>query len=304
MEKNDEYIPMLSEIEELRTKINKTKPSVDESLQYINSELQIQFVYHCNSISGNRSSKETTRRIITSGPADNEKDQKAINEILGLRDAYAMIQTMKDDNLTTDSLTAIHKTLHGCIDESTAGVLRTDLKINYAKELKEYAFWFNNNNLDAISFASQAYSRYIFMHPFKGSNGRMARLLMNLAFLRREYSTVIIPAKWKKEYEKTIDDAAKFAEFIKKCIYFSQNLIINKKGNLYSENKKRHIRGLNMEDDILEYIKQNPGSKSIVIKQSLPKISFTKMQRILRSLALADKIEFIGPTKTGGYYIK
>lgn len=302
MERNDEYVPLLSEIEELRTKINKTKPTVDESLQCINSELETQFVYHCNSISGNRSSKETTRRILQEGPSAEEKDLKAVNEILGLKQAYAMIQAMKDDNLTTDSITAIHKTLHGCIDEATAGILRTDLKVNYAKELKEFAFWFNNNNLDTISFASQAYSRYIFLHPFKGSNGRMARLIMNLAFLRREYSTVIIPAKWKKEYEESIGDNDKFAEFIKRCIYFSQNLIINKKGNIYSENKKRHIRGLNMEDDLLEYIRQNPGSKSIVIKKSFPKISFTKMQRILHTLAQAGKVEFQGPTKTGGYY--
>lgn len=306
METLDEYIPQLSEIEELRLKINNIKPTVDEALQYINNELLPQFVYHCNTLSGTRISKQNTNRILQDGPTDEEKDQKAVNEILGLRDAYAIIQGLAGTQITSDELANLHKTLHAKIDETTAGILREDPKKNYKKELRDFVFWFNNNDLDAISFAAEAYGRYIFMHPFKGSNGRMARLVMNLAFLKRQFSTVIIPAKWKKEYEINIDnyDNRHFAEFIRKCIYFSQNLVINKKGNIYSDKKKRHIRGLNIEDDLIDYIQQNPGCKSITIKKNFTKISFTKLQRLLRSIALQGKIEFRGPTKTGGYYIK
>lgn len=307
MENLDEYIPQLSEIEELRTKINNIKPTVEEAMEYINLELLPQFVYHCNTLSGNRTSKQNTKRILQDGPNENdEKDMKSASEILGLRDAYMMMQNLEENPITTDDIASLHKTLHSPIDESTAGILRTEPKKNFKKELREFVFWFNNNDLDAISFAAEAYGRYIFMHPFKGSNGRMARLIMNLAFLKRQFTTVIIPAKWKKEYEINIDeyDNRHFAEFIRKCIYFSQNLIINKKGNIYSDKKKRHIRGLNIEDDLIDYIQRNPGSKSIEIKKIFPKISYTKLQRILRSLTQARKIEFRGPTKTGGYYIK
>jgi len=306
MEKIDEYTPQLSEIEELRNKILNMRPTVPESLEYINSELAPQFIYHCNSLSGSKTSKENTKRIIANGPTDNEKDLKSVKEITGLLQAYRSLVEMSVSQLSTEKLQELHKTLHACIDESVAGVPQDSKTINYQKELRDFCFWFNNNDLDAISFASEAYGRYIFLHPFKGSNGRMARLIMNLAFLKRQYPVVIIPSKWKREYERIMDNYSNedFAKFVRKCIYFSQNLIINKKGNVYSDKKKRHIRGLNVDDEVYDFISKTPGSKAIEIKKGFPKISFTKLQRILRALSVAGKIEFRGPTKTGGYFCK
>ncbi len=306
MERIEEYIPQLSELDELRAKILNTKPSVDESLEYIYSELTPQFIYNCNALSGSKISKENTRRIVANGPGDNERDLKSVKEIVGLHKAYGSLLEMSRHQLSTEKLQELHKTLHGCIDETTAGLIKESKTINYPRELRDFAFWFNNNDLDAISFAAEAYGRYIFLHPFKGSNGRMARLIMNLAFLKRQYPVVIIPSKWKHEYERIMDGYSneEFAKFVRKCIFFSQNLIINKKGNLYSENKKRHIRGLIVDDQVYEHVNQNPGCKATEIKKDFPKISFTKLQRILRALSADGKIEFRGPTKTGGYYSK
>ncbi|MCQ2252342.1 MAG: Fic family protein [Bacteroidales bacterium] len=307
MANNKENTPQVSEIEELRQKINALKGTADESIKYINSELESTFVYNCNALGGNKTSKETTKRIIKNGVQDGEKiELRHILEITGLSEAYKKMQELaKNEKIQESDIEDLHKTLHSKIDPETAGILQSSSdKINMGKEMRDFIFWFNTNDLDAISFATEAYVRYIFLHPYKGSNGRMARLIMNLAFLRRNFSTVIIPNKWRKEYEKLINeyDEEEFTNFIKRCIYFSQNLVVNKQGNLYSENKKRHIRGLNVEDDVMEYVKENPGSKAVIVKQAFPKISFTKLQRIFRTLAQAGKIEFRGPTKTGGYF--
>lgn len=299
-------VPELSQIKELRDKINNIGSSPEESLRMIGSEFATEFIYHCNAISGNKTSKETTRRIIKNGPDENEKGLKSVKEITGLHNAYKKVMEMAGEPLTASKIQELHAILHGPIDPSTAGMLQAGSSINYQNELKDFAFWFNLNDLDDVHFAAEAYARYIFMHPYKGSNGRMARLLMNLALLKRQYAVVYIPSKWKKEYEECMENYNKedFAEFVSRCVLFSQNQIVNKKGNVYSDDKKRHIRGLNVDSDVLEYIRSYPGSKTTQIKRQFTKISFTKLQRILHRLTKAGKIEFVGPTKGGGYFGK
>ncbi len=38
-----------------------------------------------------------------------------------------------------------------------------------------------------VEFAAQIHKRFVFIHPFKDGNGRMARLLMNLALIQNGY---------------------------------------------------------------------------------------------------------------------
>lgn len=44
-----------------------------------------------------------------------------------------------------------------------------------------------------VEFAAQLHKRFVFIHPFKNGNGRVARLLMNLALIQDGYLPAIVP---------------------------------------------------------------------------------------------------------------
>ena len=58
-----------------------------------------------------------------------------------------------------------------------------------------------------MELAAQLHKRFVFIHPFIDGNGRMARLLMNLALLRNEYNIAIIPAVTRVDYITTLEQA-------------------------------------------------------------------------------------------------
>lgn len=45
-----------------------------------------------------------------------------------------------------------------------------------------------------VEFAAKVHQKFVFIHPFVDGNGGFARLIMNLALLRGEYTIAIIPA--------------------------------------------------------------------------------------------------------------
>lgn len=81
-----------------------------------------------------------------------------------------------------------------------------------------------------VEFAAQLHKRFVFIHPFKDGNGRMARLLMNLALIQNEYLPAIVPPILRGDYvsllERAHRDDRDFMEFIAEREYESQKEIL------------------------------------------------------------------------------
>ena len=83
-----------------------------------------------------------------------------------------------------------------------------------------YIDWYNKNEkkLHPIELAAALHQRFVFIPPFIDGNGRMARLLMNMALLRNGFTIAIIPAILRHEYihslERAHEDKSIFFEFI------------------------------------------------------------------------------------------
>lgn len=77
-----------------------------------------------------------------------------------------------------------------------------------------------------VEFAAKVHQKFVFIHPFVDGNGRLARLIMNLALLRGEYTIAIIPAIRRMEYVIALEiahkDKAPFVEFIADCVVSTQ----------------------------------------------------------------------------------
>jgi len=305
--KDIDYIPQEDEMEALHRKIMESRGSEKDSLRHANEELMTHFIYNSINLAGDRVSRIGTLRTLKEADGNQEPNLKSASEILGLRDAYQyMLQIADEREIKPQYITEMHRLYYRRMDESTAGQCRPDTeRRNYEAELIEYLQWLNaNKDTDCFHTAATAYRRYIYMHPFKGGNGHLARMILALVMRKYNYPAIVMPNKWKSEYESLIKnyDEDIFADFLRKCCLASLNLAAANLGATYSDRKTRHVRGINPETEILEYIRQNPGIKSIQMKKNFPKISYTKMTRILRLLREAGKIEFKGATKSGGYY--
>ena len=67
-------------------------------------------------------------------------------------------------------------------------------------------------------FAALVHKKFVFIHPFKDGNGRVARLLMNTALIQDGYLPALIPPILRTEYisllEKAHKDDRSFIDFI------------------------------------------------------------------------------------------
>lgn len=184
--------------------------------------------------------------------------------------------------------------------------------------MKKFIKWFNKqeNKLHPVEFAALTHKIFVFIHPFIDGNGRLARLLMNLALLRNEYSITLIPPLMRHEYisslEKAHEDDTDFINFIADRVIATQNDLLRllKTGGVNIDNGGVNDKGFNqsggvneLKDSIIQTIQSIPGINTPKLAISLNK-SLRTIQRNLKQLSDEDKIEFRGAAKNGGYYLK
>lgn len=123
----------------------------------------------------------------------------------------------------------MHRMFYESIDGEYAGKYRDmDVFISGSKypvaepvriqiEMDELFQWIEaeRDKLHPVVFASQLHKRFVFIHPFKDGNGRIARLIMNTALIQDGYLLAVIPPILRHEYiqllEKAHKDALPFA---------------------------------------------------------------------------------------------
>jgi Fic family protein len=180
-------------------------------------------------------------------------------------------------------------------------------------EMKKFVEWFNKNEpmMNPVEFAARAHQKFVFIHPFVDGNGRVARLIMNLALLRGEYTVAIIPAVRRMEYVAALESARKdvsaFVEFVADCVVSTQEdllRLLKNSGGVKMPNggaNRTAGGGVNLLDKILQEIKKNGGLNAPSLASRLS-LSLRTVQRYLKQLTEQKKIEFRGAPKNGGYF--
>lgn len=138
-------------------------------------------------------------------------------------------------------------------------------------------------------------------------NGRVARLILNLALIRGEYTIALIPAILRHEYVQSLEMSHNnpqcFVDFIAERIIATQmDLLRLLSDGGVNGGVKSKSGGVNLEELIFETIKNTPGLNAPALAERLQK-SLRTTQRYLKSLSDAGKIEFRGAPKNGGYHI-
>ena len=209
------------------------RPLPPETLKSLREYYRVGLTYTSNALEGNSLTESETKVVIEDGLTIEGKPLRDHYEAVGHAKAYDYIyQITEKDGLTEEDILSLHRLFYQQIDAEKAGQYR-NVKVyisgsRYAvsavskipAEMQKLVKWYNENEkkLHPVELAAELHKRFVFIHPFIDGNGRMARLLMNLALLRNGFTIAIIPAILRHEYIYSLETAHTrpevFTEFI------------------------------------------------------------------------------------------
>ena len=311
--------PKLKKAAENNAELVAMRPLPKETLKSLRAFYRVGLTYSSNAIEGNSLTETETKVVIEDGLTIGGKPLRDVYEALGHAKAYDKIHLLaKHKSLEESDILNLHKLFYQLIDKENAGKYRTVPVFisgsHYAltppqkipSEMKKFVEWFNKNEskMNTVEFAAKAHQKFVFIHPFVDGNGRVARLVMNLALLRGEYTVAIIPAIRRMEYVAALEA---FVDFIADCVVSTQEdllRLLKNSGGVKTPNggvNKKAGGGVNLQDKILQEIKNNGGLNAPSLASRLS-LSLRTVQRYLKELTGSKKIEFRGAPKNGGYY--
>lgn len=300
------------------------RPIPKDTLKSLREFYRVGLTYTSNALEGNSLTETETKVVIEDGLTINGKPLRDVYEAVGHAKAYDYIHKLaKNKTLEESDILMLHRLFYQQIDVDKAGIYRkVPVVISGSRypvtphliiraEMKKFVAWFNKNEfrMNPVEFAAQVHKKFVFIHPFVDGNGRVARLLMNLALLRGEYTIALIPAVRRMEYVSALEaahiDDKVFVGFIADCVVATQaDLLRLLRNNL--KPKKGAVRhretGENLSERILSEIRVNPGINTPALA-SILNLSLRTTQRQLQALSESGKIEFRGARKNGGYYL-
>ncbi|MBP5502186.1 MAG: Fic family protein [Bacteroidales bacterium] len=307
----------LKECDRLQQQLWGYRPLGAETLKSLKDYYRIGLTFTSNAIEGNSLTESETKVVVEDGLTVEGKPLKDLYEATGHASAFDFVYSLaKDKPLEESDILTIHKLFYEKIDVSKAGIYRkVPVFISGSKyavspvdkienRISKLVDWYNNNEnkIHPVILAAQMHKRFVFIHPFIDGNGRLARLLMNLALMRNDYNIAIIPQIMRSEYISVLERAhsndTPFTVFIADRVIATQSDILR----LFSETIPQPDI-LPLEQMLQDTILNNPGINAPALALKLAR-SLRTIQRYLRTLSQNGIIEFRGVAKKGGYYIK
>lgn len=310
--------------------IQAYRPFADETLASLKSYYRVGLTWSSNALEGNSLTESETKVVIEDGLTIEGKPLRDVYEAVGHAKAYDFVyQLVARKELTEADVLMLHQLFYQQISAQQAGQYRTVPVFisgsNYAvtppnkvaAEMKKFVDWFNKNEnkLNPVEFAAIAHKKFVFIHPFIDGNGRVARLLMNLALLRHDYTIAIIPAVLRREYIAALEQAhvsdTVFTDFIADRVITTQHDLLrllvesggvkSASGGVKSSKVEESGGVKSSEQKLLETVEKMPGLNAPALATQLD-MSLRSVQRYLKKLTEQGKISFRGAAKTGGYY--
>lgn len=213
--------------------INELRPFEGEMLKQIKSFYRVGLTWTSNALEGNSLTESETKVLIEDGLTVGGKPLRDIFEVVEHAKAYDYIFTLLENKEIREvDILYLHKLFYQNIEEEFAGRYR-DIPVfisgsnypvtkveNIQSEIEDLCKWISTErkNFHPVEFATLLHKKFVFIHPFKDGNGRVARLLMNTALIQDRYLPALIPPILKSEYiallEKAHEDDRPFINFI------------------------------------------------------------------------------------------
>jgi Fic family protein len=223
----------LKKVDLYQYRINELRPFEGELLKQIKDFYRIGLTWTSNALEGNSLTESETKVLIEDGLTVGGKPLRDMFEAVGHAKAYDyMFALLENNDIREMDILYLHKLFYQNIEEKFAGKYR-DIPVfisgsNYPvtkvediqNEIKKLCKWIKKDRkrYHPVEFAALLHKKFVFIHPYKDGNGRVARLLMNTALIQDGYLPAIIPPILRGEYisflEKAHEDDRAFINFI------------------------------------------------------------------------------------------
>ena len=228
---------LLKKIDLLKTSIDGLRPMNSHMVKQLREYFRIGMTYSSNALEGNSLTETETKIVIEDGITIGGKPVKDHLEVLGHSEAYDLLFRLSGHSeIMETNIRELHRLFYYRIDASRAGKYRkkkviitgTDFTPPAPKRIPDLMASFVDGIPDdrsqhhPVEFAAILHGKLVTVHPFIDGNGRVARLLMNLALLQAGYPVTIIPPVLRREYLDTLNkihkgDLRPFNKFIAGC---------------------------------------------------------------------------------------
>ena len=236
------YRNCFTQNDEYKAKINALRPLSNEALAQIKEYYKVGLTYASNALEGNTLNLAETKVVLEDGLTIGGKPLKDHYETVGHAKAFDKIfELASNATITENDIKLLHKLFYEKIDSEKAGKYRTsqviitgsDVELPKPDELNQKMQEFImqlptlKEKLHPVEYAAMVHIIFVNIHPFLDGNGRVARLLMNLALLQNGYNIVVIPPVVRADYILALQETNKgnnknFINFISEMVLESQ----------------------------------------------------------------------------------
>lgn len=236
---------ILKKIDFFQKEINVLRPLEGEMLEQIKDYYRVGLTWTSNALEGNSLTESETKVLLEDSLTVGGKPLRDVFEAVDHAKAYDfMFSVFKDRCIDEQAALKMHELFYQNIDSEYAGRYR-DIQViitgsrypaatpeKIPGEMEQLFEWVQKERekYHPVEFAAQLHKRFVFIHPFKDGNGRVARLLMNLALIQDGYLPAIVPPILRMDYVSLLEQAHKddghFTEFIAEREFESQKEIL------------------------------------------------------------------------------
>ncbi len=225
--------------------IDERRPFEGEMLKQIKDYYRIGLTWSSNALEGNTLTESETKVLLEDGLTVGGKPLRYTFEAIGHAKAYDFMFTLlRNRTITERDVLTMHQMFYESVEREYAGKYRDmDVLISGSKypvtetkriqaEMDALFHWIatERDQVHPVEFAVQLHKRFVFIHPFKDGNGRIARLIMNTAMIQDGFLLAVIPPVLRQEYiellEKAHRDDKPFEQFIAERVIESQKEVM------------------------------------------------------------------------------
>ncbi len=327
-----DYQILLARVESLKKELDSLQPLKEEDEERLWKKLRLEWNFNSNHIEGNTLTYSETELLIifekTAGDHDlreleemkahdvaislirswaqlenyefNQRDIKRLNETILVRPFWKSARTHEGQQTRRLIQIGEYKEQPNSVELPNGEMFHYASPIETPGRMGDLVDWCNSEtNLNPIIYAAELHYKFIRIHPFDDGNGRVARLIMNLALMRAGYPPIVIKSSEKKWYLDALQRAdadmfEPFYAFVTEQVIWSLEIAIKaSKGEQIDEKEdaakrfellKRKLKGVDPEKTI-----QKRFDKAVYV-EILQSWGFELVRRVIQSLQSFDEL--------------
>jgi Fic family protein len=231
-------------IVEKKKRLDARRPLPASVVRRVQQEMEVSYVFNSNAIEGNTIKLRETQMILERGLTIEGKSLREHLEVKNHPKAIDYIERITKRDLREQDILVLHQIIMKEIDDEAGRFRTTEIRIAGADFIpppayevphlmKELVDWYNRNpdELRPIELSAILHHQFVWIHPYHDGNGRVARLVMNLALLRFGYPIAVILNVDRAKYYETLKkadrgDKAQFVGFVAAAVEVSLDLYL------------------------------------------------------------------------------